>query len=109
MSDFIFRNVSRGELLTVLTERQVEVIDSNLEAFRDDLRVSMLHDFVGEEQPHGGYWHKTRGHVFLHVIDHHVDGTCNTYRYATDLGFYEDCDPVLSLVQQYIFAKQTAQ
>jgi len=83
--------------MSVLNERQIQIIKDNLSTFGDDLRVGTLDDF----DPIGGEWLKS-GSVFLYVhnaIQH------RHYDYPTSLGHYDNPDPILIAVREMIWAK----
>lgn len=107
MSESMFRDVSREELLTVLTARQVEIIDHHLVTFGDSLHVTLLHEYMGGEiQPNGSYWASNQGRVFLHALSYRDFGHRDDFDYPADLGFFENGKDIQHLIQLYIFTER---
>lgn len=110
MSESMFRDVSREELLTVLTARQVEIIDHHLVAFGESLHVTLLHEYMGgEAQPNGSYWSSNRGRIFLHALSYRDFNNRDDFDYPADLGLFENGKDIQFLIQSYIFTERSKQ
>ena len=79
----------------ILSERQLEIIQSAKDAFGSDLRVSWLLDFDADT----GEWLQS-GSVFLYVRNITQD---RLYDYPTSLGHFENPGPVLEAVREVVY------